>query len=488
MYEIRLTPAGKLRWEADQNVDISAALKKIASSFNVNWAEGLFLLSAKKVNVADFVTLQYWQGVGDCYLTQLCHIPEEEKAIAIPAPTSAKYAEWTLTAPPMQGGEYLSVEMLEGIWQALDSWTKTAIDASGSLGIFLNKVAPKWAQIGRVCFHLAENKADEKRPFAFMASYTTGFGISGKIKHQPLHQALSQYAGTKNTAALVRLLSPVQRASEGLPWVKALVDTGSIYQPMVWTADRAYQFLCDVTVLEECGVSVRLPNWWQKRVRPKVSVKIGTIKASTLGVDTMLDFDVAVALGNISLSHKELQELLEGPDGLIMLKGQWVEVDREKLQEAITHWETLHAQSHNGKISFIEGMRLLAGATEDLKDQEELDDLRPWAQISAGDALRETLAALRCPKRLDQVKNDGVVDATLRPYQREGVAWLRFLSELGLGACLADDMGLGKTLQVLALLQHSKHNRISDEIGPALLIVPASLMGNWRSEAERFTP
>jgi non-specific serine/threonine protein kinase len=72
--------------------------------------------------------------------------------------------------------------------------------------------------------------------------------------------------------------------------------------------------------------------------------------------------------------------------------------------------------------------------------------------------------------------------ATLRPYQQVGVNWLWFLSELGLGACLADDMGLGKTVQVLALLL------AQGERGPSLLVLPASLLANWKSELQRFAP
>ena len=74
--------------------------------------------------------------------------------------------------------------------------------------------------------------------------------------------------------------------------------------------------------------------------------------------------------------------------------------------------------------------------------------------------------------------------ATLRPYQETGVRWLRFLARLGLGACLADDMGLGKTLQVLALLLLLRR----EKAGPSLLVLPASLLANWKAEMERFTP
>ncbi len=70
---------------------------------------------------------------------------------------------------------------------------------------------------------------------------------------------------------------------------------------------------------------------------------------------------------------------------------------------------------------------------------------------------------------------------TLREYQREGLGWLKFLRKFGFGGCLADDMGLGKTVQVLALLAGKRN-------GPALVVVPRSLVFNWKQEAARFAP
>ena len=78
---------------------------------------------------------------------------------------------------------------------------------------------------------------------------------------------------------------------------------------------------------------------------------------------------------------------------------------------------------------------------------------------------------------------------TLRPYQQTGVQWLYFLTQLGLGACLADDMGLGKTIQVLALLAAiDRRMNGATQKTPSLLVAPASLLANWAQEAERFTP
>lgn len=147
-------------------------------------------------------------------------------------------------------------------------------------------------------------------------------------------------------------------------------------------------------------------------------------------------------------------------------------MDREKLREAIQHWDALHHGAREGGVSFIEGMRLLAGASEDLRHEEKLEAGRLWAHVEAGEAMREILAGLRNPARLESGDDGCGLHATRRSYQQQGVAWLRFLSELGLGACLADDMGLGKTIQVLALLLRQSPG---DAAAPALLVVPVSL-------------
>ncbi|MFM7859218.1 MAG: DEAD/DEAH box helicase, partial [Flammeovirgaceae bacterium] len=76
-------------------------------------------------------------------------------------------------------------------------------------------------------------------------------------------------------------------------------------------------------------------------------------------------------------------------------------------------------------------------------------------------------------------------EGELRPYQKAGYNWLRFLNEFHLGGCLADDMGLGKTVQTLALLQSEKDK---ENAGTSLLVMPTSLIYNWEKEAAKFTP
>ena len=496
---IRLTPAGGLRWEPSGD---EAGPPALQGSFETDWREALFTLAAEKTPTRDMPSVRYWQQLAERHLTGLCHVPENAEGFEVEPLTSSDCARWILTAPPMPGGEYLGEETLQRIWERLDGWVREAVTRTGGLAAFLRERAPKWRQVGRVCFHLAENRNDEARPFAFMATYASGFGAAGRVKHLPLRKALEQYAGARNRAALVKLLSPVQQAAESCAWVKDLVDSGDVYRPMAWTAGQAWQLLRSAEDLEESGLSVSLPNWWRRRPRPQVSVTIGAGAPSRLDVGAMLDFDVRVALGNATLSRRELGALLDGDDGLVLLKGQWVEVDRERLRQAVEHWDALQRQAESGEVSFVEGMRLLAGASADLRHEERTDDERHWVHVEPGDAMREILAGLRRPGALDAAEIADTLQGTLRPYQHEGLSWLRFLTKLGLGACLADDMGLGKTIQVLALMLGERRDRAQrgaplpgegrDGAGrpgaPSLLVVPASLLGNWRDEATRFAP
>ena len=483
-----LTPAGQLRWAPRDGDAIPPALTRLQPVFDADWREALFTLAADRIDTRESPAVRYWQEIAQRYLTALCHLPEKALSIQVMPPAPADCAGWILAAPPMHGGAYISSDNLQRIWTQLDEWVRETAATAGGLSAFLRARAPSWHQVGRVCFHLAENKSDADRPFAFMATYASGFGATGRVKYLPLRRALEQYAGARNRAALITLLSPIQQAAETCDWVQTLVDSGDVYRPLAWPPDRAYQLLRSVPALEESGLSVRLPNWWRKRPRPQVSVTIGGATAALVGAGAMVDFNVNVALGGEPLSPGELQALLDGDEDLVLLKGQWVEVDRDRLRQAIEHWDAVRRHAGDDGITFIEGMRLLAGASADLRREDETETERPWVHVTAGGAMRKLLADMRQPDALDPVAVGGALRGTLRPYQRDGVAWLRLLTGLGLGACLADDMGLGKTIQVLALLLCDHGGGPNRRRAPSLLVIPASLLGNWRREAARFAP
>lgn len=497
-YYIRLTPTGHLRLlEGDDNAGTTpdAWMKKVAAAFSSSQAEGLFTLAATRPDTPPPSSLSFWRDFACRYLTQLCRTPESagKQLNPIEPPSDSELATMLLSAPPMQGGEYLSSEVFRSLWLDLDSWAlkDIAVSKDGLVG-WLKKNAASWHQVGRVCFHLAENKRDPELPFAFLATYAPSLSKGGQVQYRPLGKALQEYAGARNKKELINLLLPVHRASEKVDFVKKMVDSGDLFHPLAWTPDEAYHLLKNVPLLEESGLLVRLPDWWQKRPRPRVAVTIGGNKQSKLGIDAMLDFKVGITLGDQNLTKGEWRKIMASQDGLAYIKGQWIEVDRKKLSEALEHWKQVEAEAAGEGISFIEGMRLLAGAPANLSldgSPEEVE--HDWAFINAGKWLSKTLSDLRNP---DGLKNSGVhskeFHGRLRHYQKTGHNWLWMLSSLGLGACLADDMGLGKTIQIISLLLTLKeaNKKKSSVVKPSLLVLPASLLANWKAEIKRFAP
>ena len=468
---LELTPHGVVICRSDS---------KDLAAFSTSDAAGLIALAGRKSSIVPDPSILFWKQVGNSFLKALCQL-QEGAEITIDLPSPAALAEWVLNAPPMRGAEYLSPEVLSNIWKRMEAWTKERLEECDGLAEFLKTDAPLWSRVGRITFHLAENKGDPEFPFAFMASYASGLSQSGRVKQLPLGKALKEYAGTNNKPMLLKLLSPIHEAAKNSELIADLVETGDIFHPLVWLPQEAYEFLQSVPAYEESGLLVRLPNWWKKRTRrPQVAVTIGEQKTSSVGINALLDFHLDVVIDGQRLSRAEIAALLAGEDGLVMLRGQWVEVDREKLQQALDHWEKI--EQHGG-ISFVEGMRLLAGAPANLKNAEELEEHREWAFAQPGEWLSETLDQLRDP---EQMAPPETLNAKLRPYQEVGLNWLWFCAQTGLGACLADDMGLGKTIQVLAALLRKKAE--SPKSKPALLVVPASLIGNWKREAANFAP
>jgi SNF2-related domain/SNF2 Helicase protein/Helicase conserved C-terminal domain len=465
---------------------------RVSPALSLGQAQGLLHLATRELQSGLPPEFAYARDFACRYLTRLCHTPDISSALElapVPAPDPQDLAAIILAAPPMRGLEYLSAGCLVEWWSELDELVRHRARESGlSIQDYLRDLNPLWRTVGRVTFHLAENKHDPEYPFAFLATYATRLSAQARAQHLPLARALEEYAGTKNRSALLALLRPIQQAGESSAWVKDLAESGEIYHPLAWTPGDAYQFLKSIPALEHSGLIVRVPDWWKaaRPPRPVVSVKVGERSKGTLGAGTLLDFSVRVALDGEDLPENDLQEILGSSGGLVLLRGKWVEVDRDKLAEALRHWKKVESDAQGG-LSFFEGMRLLAGVSlETGTASAQLNAAREWVGVSAGKNLEQLLRQLREP----ETGRDAAPRALcgdLRPYQGTGVYWLRFLTRLGLGACLADDMGLGKTIQVIALLLHLKAE--SDNRGKAsLLAVPASLIANWKAELSRFGP
>jgi non-specific serine/threonine protein kinase len=501
MHELLITPRGHLALvEAAPGSEGAAELSNaIVAAFDQSPVQGLLRLATNDLQIRLPTGLEFVRSFACAYLTRLCQsegIEGGNDLAPTPPPSDAELASWILQAPPMTGLEYLNAEAMVGWWTELDALVREEIrQHPGGAQEYLSKQNPLWRFVGRVTLHLAENKRDADSPFAFLATYVSHLSSQAKVQHEPLGRALQHYAGGKNKQALLSLLMPLNRAAERSPLIKELVDSGDVYHALAWSPLDAHRFLQAIPILEESGLIVRVPDWWKPKhpPRPVVHVQVDRRKGSGLGADGLLDFSVRVALDGEALTEAEIQQLLASTDGLVRLKGRWVEVDRTKLAEALQHWESIEKRVQRTGLSFFEGMRMLAGADLE-RDAAAATSAttRAWTGLVAGPELDALLKEFTSPDAR-QLTPPKALRAELRPYQCTGLSWLHFMTQLGLGACLADDMGLGKTIQILALLLTMKGKAALAKTDktkgvPSLLVVPASLIANWKAEIERFAP
>ena len=491
---LRLTPHGRLSVEErDDGPDIDAAASiRLIDAFARGTGYGLVWLGAAEVGQALPPLFVWWRDFAALYVGSLClhasGIEAEERGTlpSVPAPTAAELLSLVLTAPIMAGAEYLTQDVLLALWDEMErAFAASLVGAKVGLQTFLTTLNQAWNLVGRVHFNLAENRRDPNQPFAFMATYTTRLSAQAKAQHVPLGQALHEYAGAANRDKLLSLLLPVQRAAEHCAWLKPMIDAGDIFHPLRWGPMEASRFLQSVPELESAGVVVRMPVSWRasRPARPQVTATVGSRAPSAVGLDGLLDFQMGVMLDGEPLTEVEVATLLAGTENLVLLRGQWVEVDRVRLQRTMEQFHAAEELAARDGLTFAEALRMLAGAAVTREDPAATDT--GWARVTAGPWLVQTLKELRAPIA-NGIDPGLALRGTLRPYQKAGTRWLHLLAGLGLGACLADDMGLGKTIQVLSLLLVEQARGARPR--PSLLVAPASLLANWVAEIENFAP
>jgi non-specific serine/threonine protein kinase len=266
----------------------------------------------------------------------------------------------------------------------------------------------------------------------------------------------------------------------------ALEDTLQQPAPTVveLDADAAFGFLREaVPALEQAGFGVLAPAWWSKRLRLKLKAepfKEWEEGSGLFGLDGLCAYEWRIAVGDATLSVAELRELAALKLPLVMSRGQWLVLRPEDIEAALRFFE---GRQERGEAPAAELLResLALGTGQDEALATELE----------GTGWLTELLSSNGERKLTDIATPASFAGELRPYQQRGLAWLSFLSSLGLGACLADDMGLGKTPQTLALLLAEREQRAARErkrLGPTLLICPMSVVGNWQREAERFAP
>ena len=314
-----------------------------------------------------------------------------------------------------------------------------------------------------------------------------------------------------------RLADPQERLLGGLghalrlwpalePALREAAPTGVDLAP-----EAAIGFVRDAApALEQAGFGVLAPPWWNRRLR--LTLKVEPFEeieegSGLFGLDGLCAYEWRIAVGDATLTLSELRELAALKLPLVMARGRWIVLRPEDVEAALAFFER---RAERGKAPAGELIResLGLGAGAEAKTDS------PVVEIDAGGWLKELLST-NGDRKLQEVPTPVSFEGELRPYQQRGLAWLSFLSSLGLGACLADDMGLGKTVQLLALLlaerEHAEPQSNGSQpdgstqrtatrtgrgagkssrkrLAPTLLVCPMSVVGNWEREAERFAP
>jgi non-specific serine/threonine protein kinase len=423
-------------------------------------------------------SLDFWRRFAAAFVQVLALTPEIEtlrEQVEIPVPDQL-LNRFLDTAPLAPGFEHLSSIRLIEFWDALLTAYRTAVrNHTGKVESLLHALQPDLKLAGRVFLHLVENPNGEQ-PFAFLATYSTRVGTDGAVRHLPLKHALQEFGNDR--ARMLELLGTVYRAARESTLLPPLLESGRIFQPLAFDSRRALTFLRETSLYERCGIRCRIPNWWTaRRTAAALTVTIGDKRPSTVGFEAMVSCNPGLYIGGQPITPEEARSLLAETDGLVLIKNKWVEVDREKLAQVLNAYEKTRDLLAKG-LTLREAMRL------HLEPETVLGDMAVETGVSFGDWFAEIARKLAEPARIRTVQPGPGFQAVLRPYQQDGLNWLAFLDALGLGPCLADDMGLGKTVQVLALLSLIRKRRPE----PNLLVVPASLIGNWQDEIQRFFP
>jgi SNF2 family DNA or RNA helicase len=246
------------------------------------------------------------------------------------------------------------------------------------------------------------------------------------------------------------------------------------------------------------GVHVRLGGG--RSAPGKTSTKAG------FSQQTLVDYDWQLALGDQPLSREEFQALARLKQPLVQVRGRWVELRPEQLQQALAYFDK---QGREGQMPLLDALELALAPDGEAG--------LPITEVTSDGWIDDLLRELRAGEACAPLAEPPGFVGTLRPYQRVGVGWLAALRRYGLGACLADDMGLGKTVMVIALLLYARQpaqppnpggadasgagsplpseraarNTASAAGGaapPTLLICPTSVIGNWQREVARFAP
>ncbi len=288
-------------------------------------------------------------------------------------------------------------------------------------------------------------------------------GSVAKNKFVALGEALAEDKGGALAIELARLerVFPVLTRVSGLRRGQVVLSQAEAWDLMTVTGP----------MLETVGYEVRVPELSRRKLSPTLrlfsEIAVGD---SVVGAHQLSNVRWSVLFDDVELTAAEIARLANQARPLVQSRGRWIELDRVDLAEAAA------ALAERADLTQLTGAEILRHSVG-----------LEGSPLSGGISVDGSGWASDLIKRAADVSTDPVTHpegfkGELRAYQAQALAWLGFLDVAGLGGCLALDMGLGKTPTVLAQIARTRGR------GPALVVAPPAVVGNWAAEAARFTP
>lgn len=282
----------------------------------------------------------------------------------------------------------------------------------------------------------------------------------------PLQQVLSQKKYEKQRFEILQSLGLINAF---LPALEQYINRKG-QEPLILDADEFAPFLMQsVPAIRLLDLEILLPKSLQVILKPHPSVHLRQKSKDSLSLirlNSLLDFDWQVAIGDTVLDEAEFKRLFRKSEGLIKFKQKYVYVSPGDLEKLFKHF------SATKKLTAFDMLRAA------------LSGEYYGSTISLTDDVKSLIKQLT---ENEEVALPGNIHATLRPYQIRGYSWMYRNAQIGFGSLLADDMGLGKTLQVIAMILKFKEERLLKN-EKVLVVVPTGLLTNWRAEIEKFAP
>ena len=352
---------------------------------------------------------------------------------------------------------------------AIERWTAgTRLDPSASVRLVL--------RLGDALPAEGDDRTGPLWPLAVLVQSLDAEGVPGALQSLPAMLAApspwNRHLAQDALRAAARLYAPLVRLLPA-PEAEMRLSTPEALE-LVDGAEK---------ILRAAGVEVVVPGWWRAPAAPPAArLHLEDARpdraGASLSMEALATFRWEAAIGGEDLAASDFEALVRSRQPLVRLRTGWVRVDPDALRRVAAEWEETGTE---GQLPALAALRLALEVR-----QEGEGEAAPPVTLAVAGGVGALLERVAGDRRMTPLAEPAGFAGTLRPYQRQGLGWLAFLAELGLGGCLADDMGLGKTVQVLALLLHRRAAGTTG--GPTLLVCPTSVLGNWQAELHRFAP